>query len=1083
MKKVALLIMLGFVIHFTAWSQNDKIPVKGIVMESDSVPLPGVNVEVQGNGEGTTTDFDGEFSIEVEAAGPILKFSHVGFQTKEILVEDEDELFVVLQEESSELAEVVVTGYTKQRKANLTGSVSSVGSENFDSRPVTNVSSALSGIIPGMSVQQNSGDPRSDGSTIKIRGTGTLNDSSPLVLIDGMPGNMDDVNPEDIDNISVLKDAASAAIYGARAANGVVLITTKQGTNAEPKVNYSGQFSFAEPMKVPKFINDYAQHMTLINQGSENIEQSSVFSDKTIEEWREAAQNPNGTTDKGTPNYLAYPNTDWGDALFEHNLVQKHNISVNGGGENVRYYLTAGYLNNPGTMANTKKERYQLRANIEADVGEHLTLGTQTFASMEKLDKGNTDEAFNFLRQTTPGIVPEHDGKFGGAQAPGESATTNGVTQKLKQNKGEDKVNRLNTTLFATVRIIDGLTLDSKINYNTFYNEVSTNPRPYEEWNWLKDELITPEGDPKDMTTSRSFNKNQRYTFNHILNFQRKIANDHNLNVMAGYEETYSKTYDWNASMKGLIDPNITELGSANEMNGIGGGATDHATRSVFGRINYDFKDKYLMEGNLRYDGTSRFSSDRRWGIFPSVSAGWRISEEEFFKSWDANVQDLKIRGSWGRLGNSSIGDYDYQAAYGTVNYSFNDRSATGLRKEKLPNEDLRWEETEAIGLGLDLTILNGRLNTSLDIYDKQTNGILTSPPIHLTMGDVGAPTINTAGVNNRGVELAVDWKDNIGGFQYFVGGNFSYNKNKVSKYQGKLERGFVTNDEGEEEYKTNLGDVSSGGVERILEDHRINEYYMRTLYKGDGSYTSSDGAVNTNGGPKDGMIRTDEDYEWVKAMEDEGYEFLPVGQTGKTQIYKGDFIYADNNGDGVYGGTDDQVFMNYNSEPKYTYGLNAGFSWKNIDFSMQWAGSAGMKYYWLDGQGGNSNVTRNGMTLFKRIADDHYYLNENNSDDPLNNMDGTYPRLKDINDPQNNVASDFWLYNASYIKLKNVQAGYTLPENWTKNISMDYARFYISAENLLTITDYPGVDPEVGAGYVYPSMRQITFGVDITFK
>lgn len=230
-------------------------------------------------------------------------------------------------------------------------------------------------------------------------------------------------------------------------------------------------------------------------------------------------------------------------------------------------------------------------------------------------------------------------------------------------------------------------------------------------------------------------------------------------------------------------------------------------------------------------------------------------------------------------------------------------------------------------------------------------------------------------------------------------------------------------------------------------------------------------------------MIRTDEDYEWVKAMEDEGYEFLPVGQTGKTQIYKGDFIYADNNGDGVYGGTDDQVFMNYNSEPKYTYGLNAGFSWKNIDFSMQWAGSAGMKYYWLDGQGGNSNVTRNGMTLFKRIADDHYYLNENNSDDPLNNMDGTYPRLKDINDPQNNVASDFWLYNASYIKLKNVQAGYTLPENWTKNISMDYARFYISAENLLTITDYPGVDPEVGAGYVYPSMRQITFGVDITFK
>lgn len=1062
--------------------QPAPIEVKGVVLDQDSLPLPGVNVKIKNTDTGSITDFNGEFSLEVPDENAVLVFNFLGFQTQEIVIGDQTEIQIILQEDASELSEVVVVGYAQQRKANLTGSVATIGADKLDSRPVTNVSSALAGLAPGMMVQQSSGDPRSDGATIRIRGTGTLNDSSPLVIIDGMPGSLDDVNPEDIDNISVLKDAASASIYGARAANGVILVTTKKGSSGEPNVRYSGQFSFAEPMNIPNFVTDYAQHMRLINEGQRNLNQSTNFSSSTIEAWEAAKNDPNAFTDQGIPNYIAYPNTNWGKEIFENNLVQKHNLSVNGGGKNVRYFLSAGYLNNPGTMSNTQKERYQLRTNIEADIGKHITIGTQTYASMESLDKGNTDQAFNYLRQTTPGVVPKYDGKYGTAQAPGESGTANNILEKLEQSKGEDKINRLNTTLYANVQFIKGLTLDSKINYKNWSNEVNTSPNSYEMWNFLTNELVTPETAPKDMSTSYSFNKNYTVTFNHVLNYQTNLADAHDIGAMAGYEELYYKAYDWNASKRGLIDPSITTLGSATEMTGIGGGATDYATRSVFGRINYGYKDKYLLEGNLRYDGSSRFASESRWGVFPSVSVGWRLSKEEFFQDMDANIQNLKLRASWGQLGNSSIGNYDYQANYGTVNYSFNDIASKGLRQSKLPNPDLRWEETEVIDIGLDITTLNGRLDATIDVYDKQTDGILTAPPIHLTMGTVGAPTRNTAGVNNRGIELQVGWQDNIGDFQYFISGNFSYNKNKVTEYKGKLQTGYVTNEAGEEEYKTNLGDVSSGGVQRILEGHPLNEYYVQTLYKGDGSYTNADGSVNINGGPTDGMIRTDKDYEWVQAMQEEGYSFLPVGATGQTQIYKGDFIYADNNGDGIYGNTHDQQFTGATSTPKYNFGLSAGFSWKNIDFSMLWTGSTGMKYYYLDGQGGNSNVTRNGFSLLQRVADDHYYFNDSDPNDPANNIHAKYPRLKNVSDPQNDIANDFWLYDASYIKLKNIQLGYRFPEQWANKIWMTNARFYVSAENLLMITRYPGVDPEVGAGFVYPSMRQITLGIDLTF-
>ena len=1061
----------------------------GNVSDTAGQPISGASITVSGNKQGTFTDNKGFFSINA-SLNDTLVISFVGYQSLTLPIDGKKELRITLLPIPGQLSDIVVVGYGTQKKADLTGSVASISSKNLENRPVTNVSTALAGLAPGLSVIQGSGDPRSDGASLKIRGVGTLNNSAPLVIIDGIQGSMDAVNPNDVESVSILKDAASAAIYGAQAANGVILITTKKGTNGPPSVTYTGLLSQSSPINLPKFVTNYAQHMELINEGLTNLNQQPIFSQETIDTWREKQKDPNGLTPEGIPNYIAYPNTNWSDALFEKNIVQNHNLSVIGGGENVRYLLSAGYLNNPGTIQYTGSERYQIRANVEAKIGKHIKLGTQTFASFRRNDLGNATNAFTYLRATTPGIVPEYDGKYGGAQAPGESATANAIYAFLNNQIGKDHVSQVNTTLYSSISIIKGLTLDSKFNYQTWFQERNYHGDPLsgQRWDFLKNQEITPITTPDQLSTTYSFEKNYEITFNHVLHYNTLIAGIHNIGAMAGYEQYYYDRYYFNATMKGLIDPSVTTLSSATQMTGINGDESDHARRSVFGRINYSYKDKYLFEANLRYDGSSRFSSESRWGVFPSISAGWRISQEGFFKNWNVNIQDLKLRASWGKLGNNRINvyeynnNYDYQANYGTVNYSFNNVAGTGLRQSKLANPDLRWESTTVTDIGIDATLLNGHMNLTLDYYNKQTDGILTSPPIHLTMGTVGAPTLNTAGVLNRGVEISLGWQDYINDFHYSVNGQFAYNFNKVTKYKGLLKEGWVTDDQGNRVYQTNLGDVSSGGTNRILEGHIINEYYMQQLYSGSGSYNNADGTVNPNGGPKDGMIRTQADMQWLQAMVDAGYTFLPIGAIGQTKIYYGDFIYADNNGDGIYGNSFDQQFTDKSSTPKYNFGLNATASWKGFDFSMLWSGSAGMSYYWFTGQGFHSNITRNGLTQDAVIAKNHYYYNENDPNDPKNNIQAKYPRLKDITDNQNGIASNFWLYDASYIKLKNIQIGYTLPTNWVQAAWMTSARIFLSGENLLMITDYPGLDPEIGASEGYPTMKQYSFGVSIKF-
>ena len=463
----------------------------------------------------------------------------------------------------------------------------------------------------------------------------------------------------------------------------------------------------------------------------------------------------------------------------------------------------------------------------------------------------------------------------------------------------------------------------------------------------------------------------------------------------------------------------------------------------------------------------------------------------ESTRSW---LDNLKIRLSWGKLGNSEIGNYEYQSAYGTSNYVFGNSLVSGLAITAYANELLQWESTTTTNLGIDAALLNNRLTVGIDIYHKMTSGILYRPAMEYVLGyhnnsdgvNVKAPRQNIAEVSNDGFELSLGWRDRIGKVEYSVSGNFSYNKNKVDKYNGEYTRTWVedpTNTLTGGKWTDNIGKASSGGNSPVVEGHMLNEYRYRSVYKGNGKYFNADGSVNPAGGPKGGMIRSEEDMNWVKAMMDAGYKFKPGNSIGKANIYYGDYIYADVNGDGVYGDSDDEEFQGRSKTPKYNFGFQASAAWNGFDISMVWAGAAGFDIYWGPTAGYNAAKTEWGNNIAQRIADDHYFYDPSNPDDPRTNINGKYPRMTYLDgNVQNNASSNRWLYNGDYIKLKNLSLGYTLPQKWVTKVAMQNARIYVSAENLLTITSFEGQDPESATGMGYSPFRSIAVGANITF-
>ncbi len=840
---------------------------------------------------------------------------------------------------------------------------------------------------------------------------------------------LSDINPQDIENISVLKDAASSAIYGSRAANGVILVTTRQGAEESPRVTYSGNVSFETVAKRLNLVTDYADFMEIQNAGLIVNGQAPRFSQGKIDEWRnDAGRNP-----------TIYPNTDWQDHIYRNpSVVQNHNLSVTGGSKSVRYNISLGYVNNPGMIYYTDYKRYQLRTNLDVTIKPWLTVGTNLFGYIDENNPSSENAAaggdvifgsgaFN----TVPGMTlyDPATGLYGGIQNPEEENVSNFNPYRRQWFYDTDyptKTKRSVIKLYAMLQPLKGLTVKGSFSYNYWERNMEHHLTDRDLYRFTFDgPVLIREGVVR--TYIRRYNyrntfRSSELTANYSFNVSRLEAS-----VLAGMSQEYNK-YDQDYFIKyDLVDPSLGAIDAGTTNGSITGNYNEWAMRSYFGRVNLNWDDKYLLEANLRADGSSKFAPGKRWGYFPSVSAAWRISEEDFMHGTASWLDQLKIRASYGSLGNNETTSYYmYQSLFATANYILNGNIAGGLAQTVLANPELTWEKTYMTNLGIDYAFLNSRLSGSVDIYNKNTKGILISLPAPLEHGTSTVPNQNAGEVNNKGFEFDIHWNDRIGKVSYDLGFNMGFVTNKVTKFQG---------------------DVSSiSGVYKTQEGKPINQLYVITV---------------------DRIVRDQADLDYVQSLVDRNPDYFATYQRPEL----GDFLYRDANGDGKLD-TADRVEIGHGTLPRLTYGGSLGIRWNNFDFSMLLQGVGNHQVYY------NNQafrfVTVMGQSLNKDITD--------NAWTPENPYNSKYPVLRNSSNGRNNIASDAFVHNAAYLRCKNIQLGYTIPQEITRKFFVENFKVYASIDNLFTITDFPGLDPEVGATVGYPSVRQYSVGLNVSF-
>lgn len=1032
--------------------QQSKITVSGII-EEQLGPVIGASVVEKGTSNGVITDMDGKFSLTV-SPNAILVISYVGYVEQQIPVKNQKSFKILLKEDTQALDEVVVVGYGTQKKVNLTGSVSTINvSELAESRPITNVSQALAGMAAGVSVSSNSNQPGNDNADIKVRGQGTLNSSSPLIIIDGVEAGINTVNPQDIETMTVLKDAASASIYGSRAANGVILITTKQGKTGSLKLEYNGYVSFASIRKTLEPVSNYADYMELVNEGYTNSGLGTIFSQENIDAWRnDAGRNP-----------LMYPNTNWIEETFKSSTATNHVVSMSGGSEKIHFYGSFGYSNTPGVLANSDYTKYNGRLNLDANIKPWLKLGMQVNGYVSDMgpaakyaDSGTVvDDIFTYASATTPGMVFQApDGRFGAMNNPEDDAqaASNNPLARAAKIAGNIRKNNLRARFVGTLTPMKGLSLTASYSYELMDESRERKPLFIDQWNF-QTETVTWSN--KGKTSIMNYNgKIERYFSDAVLRYDSKFLNNKlGLNFMVGASQELYRSKNFSATKYDLIDLNLGVINGATGEASASGSMLEWAMHSYFGRINLNWTDKYLLEFNLRADGSSRFLPGKRWGYFPSGSAAWRIDQEAFMEGLvNKGLSNLKLRLSYGALGNNSVGNYDALALYSNkdntssknlLSYVLNNSLATGLAQAVIANPELTWETTNVADIGLDFGLFSNRLTGTIDYFNKRTTGILINLPAPDVHGIASIPKVNSATVTNQGFEFAVGWQDQIKDFTYGINANFTYVKNEVNKFKGKGE-----------------GGKSISGANLIWEGHSINSQYLLRV---------------------DRLIQTDEDMKLVQQLIDNApmdpttnKKINPFAAFGTPQ--KGDLLYKDVNGpDGV----PDGIINNYDKEivsdgpnPKYLFGINLNAAWKGFDFSILMQGSMGAKVYWQE-LAYNTPTVRKGYQINKEVADGRWYEGR---------TDATFPRLVEYNSSKlNQQQSDFYLQNKDFLKIRNIQLGYTLPKAWTTACQIERIRIYGSLENFFTFTNYKGFDPEV-SGMKYPSMRQAVVGLNVTF-
>lgn len=1012
--------------------------VKGRILDALGEPIIGANVLVKGTVNGVITDVDGNFTLHNVVVGDVIQISYIGYLTKEVKVTDNlTELKVSLKEDAQALEEVVVVGYGSEKKVNLTGSVANVNiAELSESRPITDVSQGLAGMAAGVQVTSSSNKPGENTASIMIRGQGTLNNAAPLVIIDGVEGALSSVQPQDIESLSVLKDAASAAIYGSRAANGVILITTRGGKQGKVKVEYNGYLSWESVGKTFDLVSNYADYMELINEGLDNSDLPGTYSTTAITEWRQNAGK----------DLLKYPNTNLMDAMFKTSLSNNHSIAVSGGSEKIRFYTSFGFLDNPGVMDNSGYKKSQARANLDADVASWLKLGINVNGYVASTEPGTDkmEDIFTYAAATSPGMIfRAPDGRFG-ATNNGEDDpqnANNNPLHRLYRTDGENQDRYIKARFYGTLNPLKGLTLTGSFNY-MFRNKTSdSKPVFIEQWNFLN-ETVTSTGVGKTSMMNSDYKWND-YLMDVTATYQNKVSKL-DYSVMAGASQEFFR-YKWFKTTKqDLIDPGLGSLDGAVGAATSSGNTVEWVMRSYFGRIKLNWDNKYLVEANLRADGSSRFLKGNRWGYFPSASAAWRISEEPFLKDFAEKItlSNLKLRASYGMLGNNALrsknadieGNYDAQALYGASNYVLNNNVMTGLAMLAIPNAGLTWEKTKVFNVALDFSFLNNRLTGILEYFHKKTEDILIDLPAPLVNGNADIPRQNAGVVVNKGVEVSLGWQDNIRDFSYYVNGNVTFLKNKVTKFKGN--ESAITN------------------ANMIKEGYPINVQYGYIV---------------------DRIVQTDEDLAYVQQLIDNTPIDPSTGKPKKTFPSNtpelGDLLYKDMNGDGVINDDDRRIIGN-GATPKCTFGLNLGGAYKGLDFSVLLQGVTGVETYWLDNYFRPS--VRHSYQLNQKIADGRWH-------EGITPGAAKYPRLLEFNDNRNTLISDFWVQNRSFLKIKNIQVGYSFTKTAFPSLPVERIRIYGSLENFFTFTKYDGLDPEVN-GVDYPAMKQAVIGINLSF-
>ena len=978
--------------------------------------LPGVNILVKGTETGTITGMDGTYSIEAPDANSVLVFSYIGYITQEIGISGRSVVDVILEESLEALDEVIVIGYGTQKKVNLTGSVSSVNLDKVEYRPVTELSQVLSGATSGITVIQTDAQPGSDAATIYIRGLNTLNNSTPLIVVDGIVGNLYDVHPSDVETISILKDASASAIYGARAANGVILITTKRGKAGKLTINYDYYYGIQEASRLPEVVSNSATYMELLNEHKVNAGKQPFYSDATIEEWR------NGNDP------VLYANTDWMDLLLGNSAtMQSHSFSINGGSEPARYRISFNYLDQDGIIDKTNTDQYTFRTNFDSKVSERLNIGLNMSGKWrERQQPGrNMDIAFRGL-STNPMVLPQHpDGRYGGAQTPEDGNVWN-VRKEIDTSNELLETQNFMGKVFASFEILDGLVLqgNAALDYQNWKRK--NYETTWEVWNFHTEEI---DQTSQDMWLEDFQARDRTITLFTTLAYTKTLAEKHNLHLLAGYSQEEYRTDNLSGYISQFANNELFTLdaGLDVESQSNSGTAAEWALQSYFGRFNYNYEGRYLLEANLRYDGSSRFAPENRWGFFPSFSAGWRVSEESFMQDLDM-INNFKIRASWGEIGNNAIGNYRYLSLYDfNRNYVFDNSVIPGVAVGRMANHDIMWETTITTDFGLDIGILKNMFELSGDYFIKRTEDILITVPIPYLIGDLGAPIQNVGTVENRGWELSMTHRNSIKDFNYTINFNISHVENKVIKYSDV--------------------DAISGGflLREGLPVWSLYGYNSLVIFQ--------------------------------NQEEVDGHAFQNP-MTGPGDLKFEDQLTVDTNGDGIPDEADgvidgdDRVVLG-NPFPEYYYGLNLSLSYKGIDLSVLFQGVSKQDGY-----------LRSDYLITPFFSPDRgIFITKWLDRWTPENPDTDVPRLN-----ENNLSgsyNSYWVQDNSYLRLKNLQLGYSLPESLTRKISVENIRIYANAQNLFVHTDFEGFDPERGlrqTGVGYPLHRTYTFGIGITF-